>query len=636
MPNETDPVTQGEQKAFLKQHRIFLGIFVILVLIRLPLLWHIPEYLLLNQDYNPTHLGQIFWGEEWPRLDDHEVGENARYLAWTNIYYLIPTLAYKLGVPFNFWYGLHLLLGMPLLLLCQYFLAYVLFRNPGQACFAALNFHFAKWIFELNFGYTLVFDYSIYQGDIPHIPAAAFLVFLIRGNLALAGLCSLVLSLLNPTYGVNAWIILMSWMVWRWWRRGYAPEGMIPAGLLAGAGVLGAYVLVTLATPIKAPVPQEVRDFCILTYFHFTPHIFAFKYWVLTASLFGLLLGAWCIDRWRRPPGEVDNPREPARVMGFFLFIFLFYYLGVYFLLYVASPSVFILFSPSKSGLFLVFLANAYFSLALYNLLGSYLPYSLLPISVYAYLVYRDQTGMLVAAVLGLIWVLGIVALIAKKSPGFEFRPMVWSQAGAVALLLLYSCGVTLAQLYSPRMTHAAQLYDVELKIKESIPKDAIFVPYNPPGSTNTFGPFRGHPLRTFSRRGVLIYWSLLRNAYFNSQERMAHEVRAYREAGGIDVWGNMLAKARKSREEEPLRYYLGIRTNPFQIEKTSYNWEIVLQEKKKLKDYIYPVNLEDYLDYGRRLGATHVLICKDPARKVENYPVLVGNDYFSVIEIPK
>jgi hypothetical protein len=132
-----------------------------------------------------------------------------------------------------------------------------------------------------------------------------------------------------------------------------------------------------------------------------------------------------------------------------------------------------------------------------------------------------------------------------------------------------------------------------------------------------------------------LIFWSLGRNAYFNSQERLKIEERCYR-AAGIDVWNDTIAKLEKAKQENWLLYYLGISLKPsFKIAKSTSVWSVTEEDYNKLRDFVKNATLADFADYGRRIGATDILICKDPEQKVPWTHIVLENKYFAVLKIP-
>lgn|GEM_PF-6278507 len=618
-----------------RRHLPIILVLACLLAVRLPLLAHIPEYILLDQDYNPLHFGQLFWGQDWPALDDHEVGENARTLALSNAYYLLPTLLFKLGLPFGFWAGLQLLVGLPALLLGLYRLSYVLFGNPLLAALTALHFHVALWLFRLNVGYPLHFDQMLYSGDLNHIPASFFLAFLLAGRYARAGGTVLVLACLNPTYGFNGFLILAAVVGWLAVKKRSLDRASLTALLLAGAGLAAAWVMVSLATPVQAPVGQAVRDFSIRTYGHLVPHIFT-RDWAVSMFFLAALLGlalAW--ERYFRPRTGDPGPAEVGTILNLLAALFILHGLLLYLLLYRYQPRLLILLTPSKICFFLIFVANAYLCRALYAGLSKPPPGSLLVVPYLFFLLYfGGLEGPAAAAVLLLSLVL-LSAGLLKPHPSPTWTGQApWLAVSALVLLTAWSAWATIYPLGEDRFKYARAFLDIQLKIKAALDRDSILVPYRLPEADNPYGPFTSFAMRTYSRRGALIFWSLGRNAYFNSRRRLEMEEAAFGPAG-IKVWEEILAQAGEAKQEDPLLYYFGLRTRPCcSISKSTPPWRILLDKIQRLKSYLDGLTLPGYLDYARRLGASHVLVCRDPGQEVGG-EVVVQNPSFAVVRIP-
>lgn len=628
-------------KELFQRHSVFIIIFLFLILIRIPLLFYVHNYTLLGQDINLTNLGLLFWHNDLPSIDTLSVGENRNYLCLSNAYFLIPVMLYKIGIPFEFFIGLHILFGMPLLLLGIYVLSYTLFRDKWAASFSALYFHFGNWLFLLNNGYPFPFDGGVYYGDINYIFVVFFLVFLFQKRYRLAGMSSFILSSLNPTFGFNSSFILFVYSVFKLYQSRKLHDSFY-GSIIAFFGLITSFIMVKLATPIYAPVSVLIRDFCIQASSHIVIHAHdTWRYMIDMSIIFGLMYCVYIFER-RYREKTIIKEKEPhfIELTKMFAIIFVVYSVGVYFLLYISSPSLFIMVSPSKSIMIFCYFVSVYFAFILYSVILSRNIIALLIILLVIILLFnhlgKSGNGAPLVLLQIFLFIIGFVIFYYKNNI-YQISPSILQKV-VIFILVLYSGWTTTSIIFSERMRYSSALYDIELKIKDKLPKEAIMVPYfmqksHDPDYIKYYS--KVSPLRTYSRRGAIIYHEWGRNEYFNSQAVFQSETKNFKEAG-IDLWGEIIEDASQAKRDNSLLYYTGISLNPCcSIARVISPIKIADDKSTRLNKYIDSLDIKGFMDYGHRIGATHIIIQRDPNMKIPlNIPIIVENSYFVVYKI--
>lgn len=633
-------------------HKLMAAVFLLLVVIRLPLAGYSHEFVLLAQDFNPTNFALYYLNNDLPAADDVEVGENKRTFVFSTAYFYMQLVFYKLGVPFEFFNKLHIVLGYPLLLLSLYFLAYAILKDKIFAVFAALFFYQNMWIFDMNIGYPILFNYNIYIGDLDHIPAVLMMAFLISGRFTAAGASCMFLTLLNPTYGGNATIILFAYTV-----LGRNPlkriKKMAPALGLALAGVAITFMMIHFSTPYHNPVPKDIHDFCIRIYGHITPHIYDPKIFLqkflfmVCVMVFAMIFEKY-IRKWLRTE---ENPAA-LRFTRVFTAILILNGFVLYCVLYAVNPSLFILLSPSKTVIFAVMMVSVYLALAFYILIRwSRWAYGILFFFCYMLLLTQNpgqwffmpgkwpflwKPDTKIAILLAIAVCLCIHTCIIKLKSENTKSTSYASVACVLLLLFLTAKDMSRAIINNPNIKYATAMYDLQMKMRGKLPGDALLTPYKIPGSSNIFGQFAQWPIRTYSRTGGLVYWTISKNAYFDSKEIMDREMRAYSSAG-IDLWPKLMRESRRLVKENPFLYYFGITIKDGNIRyNETASWSMTKTIMLSLKNKVDGFGFNQYLNYVGEIGATHVVICRDPEHKGPAVKAIVENDYFAVVEIPK
>jgi len=179
----------------------------------------------------------------------------------------------------------------------------------------------------------------------------------------------------------------------------------------------------------------------------------------------------------------------------------------------------------------------------------------------------------------------------------------------------------------------AKQLYDISVQISVSMAHNVVFVPYRMPGSDNPLGPYTNFALRTFSQRGYIPFWSMGRNAYFDSMVRHRNEERSF-QAAGLTSWDAVLPELDLTREREPIYFYTG-----WSPKETHNNWltpsvRVMCEKRTEMVAAIDRMSPSEVLGFAKKLGGTHLFISKG-----QNFPlpfenIILENDFFAVVPV--
>lgn len=662
--------TDGRMRRILDQHGLFVVIFLVATLLQAPKLFHIKEYVLLSQDYNPIHFGHLYYENDIPDADDSEVGENRRTFSLSSANFWIPLIFYKLGIPFEFFVGLHLLLGFPSLLACLYFLSIVLFKDKLFGIFSSLLFCLNEfWIFKLNIGYPILFFRGYYYNDITYTFLILSILFILKNKYQYAGLFSIITMLFNVTLGINIVGLFLFHLVMtkRLWK---IERNTLHALILILIGIVLSFFMIKMSTPINNPAPEQAREFAILAYSHIAPHIQnPLKYFKATAFLLIMIIYAYSFERHIRLRIKGYICKEFQEMSRTVLLFFIFQGLFAYWVLYINIPNLFIMISPSKTYILCTFYISIYVAYSIYDTfsLSKWIALFFIVIALFNLTSFtRGYPADRMWYIASTIMAINLIFYLFHKNtpvkrqistPGqvrkaflMRFphvaRPFVdaeWARVCRHTLILAFGiifCFIHIAnkaeKLYNrSKLKVAESFYDIQLQINNKIEKNAIFVPYRlPETNINFYGPFGNWALRTYSRRGALNISSVGRNAYFNSMERHLNEEKFYM-AAGIDLWKDIQKESMDYKKSDKLLFYTGISLYPsLRISNSTPLWDILTNKTNRMEKYMNSLNLDGFIGYARKIGATHVIVSKDPGIEIAGYPVILGNAYFSVIKI--
>ncbi len=626
-----------------RDHRLFVLILAAIFISRVPFLANLHAVLLLNQDFNPEHFGHLFFENDIPAADDSEAGENAGTFSLVSIYYWLPLLAYRIGVPFQFFSGLHALLALPLLSFGIYRLTLALFGNPKIACLAVLVFLFKDFaLFRLNLGYPILLNSTIYQSD----PAYIFVLFSISAILEkrqmMAASWIAMLGLLNPTSAATLGACYVLYLGFSGELRPMSRKTFISL-LIIGFAAFVAFVCVTAATPLRNPAPEAARGLAILGNSHLNPHIsMPAIFLAVQCLIFAGLIFTIFVERSLAASQIETDRRTCARQLGYALFAayLIFGWCG-YWLLYVMSPALLVMVAPAKIFMVAAIYLAPYVAYALYWV-GNRYPIGTVTAVGFG-VVFVDKTWLVwlrtadASIVGGLLLCLLIVVLgaLMARYTRLERRQASSMWLYAVITLFLYDFGQSATRIFrSGDVAVGNAFYQIQLQIKKQTPSDSIFVPYRYPGTlSNPYGPFRNWPFRTYSRRGGFGFWAVGRNIYFNSARRHELESAGFA-AFGVDFWDSVLGEADAAKRRDPLFYYTGIRTDGGmpRLEATPV-WTILAKPYDALQETVSKMTLDEFKKRSAALGASHVIVSRDRGAGTELHGLL-ENDYFVVLPV--
>lgn len=575
-----------------------------------------------------------------PAADDFEVGRFRDVLTFSSLYFLGAFVLDHIGISPHVFEVLHHVLGPPALAVAVYAAAWVLFGSVETAILAALLLSFADYAwFRANVGYPILFNQSLYYGDVNHVFAAAIIASLLARRFMLAAVASVALSLMNATYGFNGVLCIGAvWVASRaaGWRDSQFSRALAVSvgGLCAGYGLP---ILTGWMAPPEEAAPAAARDVAIRTYGHIAIHSSDMILYVLgIGALLAVLTLIVVLERYgtdsrfggRRPWFELI-----ARAM---LGVVILQGLFVYWALFIGWPTGFIAASPSKIFMFAAIFACPYIAYGAARAAAVAVPWGTALVVLGA--ITLSTRGSLVD-----VWVVCVLLTICAALPlanAVINRARVRAGAWVLIAILVFDLGVVTARPFtSGLMSLAMELKDISLRIRADVPANAVLVPFrigNP--TANPLGPFTNLALRTFSRRAYLPYWSVGRNAYFDSIGRHRAEERAFA-AAGLVFWPTVLSTLDRERQARPFEYYTGIRLDAMPCCHVSVGvpipTRVLVATHAALERYVSGATPRQFAGYAARLGGTHLFVSKDTHSVAPWGPILVESPHFLVIPIP-
>jgi hypothetical protein len=620
----------------LRAHRPFALFLVAFVVVRLATAWYVDAYVLLNADFNVINVVELAKSHDLPALDDMESGRFRDVLAYSNLYFLAGWLLDSVGIPARTVAVVHHVLGPPLLAAAVYAAAWVLFGTASVALVAALLISFVDYAwFQVNVGYPLLFNELLYYGDVNQVFAAVLIACLLARRFGLMAAAAVTLSLLNPTYGVNSALLVAAiWLVSR--ISGERPPGLsralvaVVAGLAGGAGLV---LFTRWVAPADAAVPAAARDLAIRTYGHVAIHSSVPVYYLAgLGALFTALAGAVFIERHRAKDWFAARRPWFERVALVVCGLAAMQGLAAYWLLFLLWPGGLIAASPSKFLMLAAIFACPYVALALVRAVASRAGLAIVVVALVGIALRHSLPGIWIGSVILVVW-----AAMAARRRQRVITPA--AHAWVIAAVLAMELAAATAQPFiDGSIRLALELRDVSLRLRAALPRDAILVPYRMgDASANPLGPFTNLSLRTFSRRGYLAYWSVGRNAYWDSMIRHEAERRAFA-AAGTPLWPDILPVLERERREHPFEYYTGVRLVIAPCCDAALGPPIptrLLRAKTAaLADYVARATPTEFARYAARLGGTHLFVSKDPATTPPWGPIIVESPHFVVIPV--
>ncbi|MEM6812685.1 MAG: hypothetical protein AAF549_09495 [Pseudomonadota bacterium] len=587
---------------------------------------NIQSFILTGQDYNPVYFGKLLWGEADVDFGDSEVGLNRQFLSLSNLYFLIPALFHKWGLPLESMSFIHTILGFPTLIFLYYFVSYSIFRSQKVALFSLGIFMLADFsMFLANIGYPLLFQKSYYYGDFNHIFVLLCFIFLYKDRIILAAASAFLLTLFNPTYGVNLCLLVGLILI----LKGilFKREGVF-SSLIMIFGAISALVMMYFATPNNEPISNEVRELAIQSYYHIAPHIYNMKHYVF-AQVFiisGLILSCFVTAK----------DKGMLRILPIAASMLYVISIVAYWVLYIVEPEIFILFAPSKSLMILSMFVSLFYGFAVYNILfklKSFFPSIILVLATLFLL--SMASGIVIQQV---IWAAALISaflfiVIKIFKPSFisaSYNPIFCYITVSFLFFLSFT---QVYWLKNPTYFDIPDaLLDVSLQIESNINESAYFFAFKPiseGGDKQPVYSFRYLPLRTYSNKNMVSF-AIGRNSYFDSQTRHNLETKNYKILG-ISLWDDALVQAKEYRSSMPLYYYLGYREGNLS---RSAVGNIVINKVNMMNDIVRDMDTDQYENYARAIGATHIILMHMPDFSIDENKRILGNKYFSVIPL--
>lgn len=615
-------------------------VLAVILLSRIPFLLDIHAITLLNQDTNAEHFGRLFLNHDIPVQDDSEVGENARTFSLVSIYFWLPLAFFRLGVPFEFLAGLHLLFVLPLAALGIYRLSMSIFGDRHIAVLGMLVFLFGDFLFfRLNLGYPLLLNRAHYYSDGNVVPILfALSAMLDRRHLASSVWIAL-LALCNPTSAVSLTACYLMFMILSG-DLGRKTPGIMLSFVIIASGALLSFVFVRLAMPIQFPAPEAARDLAILGNAHFHPHISNPVTFLLAQATFacGMSYAIFVERRADRISTHAVQSSRSYCMSVAMLALYISFGWGAYWILFVTSPTLALVFAPAKAFVIVALFLCPYLGHALYR---AWQRLPMWTVVAVAFLVLGFEFNLIWTGRYLLVIATFCVALtVASRylpraiddGRKGRYRSLLFA---ALFLVLVSDFGWNATKIFrSGEVAVARAFYDIQLQIREKTPASAFFVPFRYAGTTtNPFGAFRNWPFRTYSRRGANLFWLAGRNIYYNSARRHALEVSSYA-AFGIDLWDSVITKARTERQANALLYFTGIHIDGWRPRAESCAiWSTLVEPYDMLKRKVAAMNLDEFRIAAEALGATHILVSRDPGMGPKLNGML-GNEYFVVVPV--
>ncbi|OGV35665.1 MAG: hypothetical protein A2020_00435 [Lentisphaerae bacterium GWF2_45_14] len=673
-----------------KKHYLIILALTAIVLARTVLLPHSDEIVLINQDFNPRHFTMLFWNNDIPVFDDNGAGENAKYMGFSQLYYAIPLLGYKIGIPLFIFEWFHILFDIPLLLAGFYTLSYVMTRKTAISIFASFFAFYCVSETWGSFGYSLIMKDFLYYSDFSLIIICFFLASLYSGRMVLSGFLTGLTVLFHPTLGVNCCILLFARLF-----IGCAFHNEDKKKAIISLGIAGVSCIIAAGCTSLALSPEhidpEIRNILIASYGHLAPHIngrffYRFAFCVL------IILAAIVI--FKRKIEFLKNASESSFVTVQALLVStIIQPFFVYAVTFVFIPSIYIMLSPSRFWTLPLIFVSVFLGQLCYKLvekIGVFPVWGLLILVLFKWkmtpylLFFKYSSYFYFTILLALIlhasnkeklarlydnlrkikptrsdlWFLfGIVvllvltcyyrrlfsslalisaALLVERLIYTKYRPEIFikfTRLVVIVLLLVLIAGNVFVVLNNPMLEVKSYEYDISRQINEKLPKNTLIVPYYSPDLSNKLlsSSLRGC-IRTYSRRGVIYYWQIGFNAFFDSKMRYDIEDRCFK-AAGVDVFSTLLEKSRKLRKENILGYYFGSEKES-DLTYSENVRDVLLCSMSEFKNKIKGMSLDEFKTYASKIKATHLLMPYDSGRLPPEIKPVCMNKYFCVIEI--
>ena len=673
-----------------RKHYLIILAFTVIALARTVLLPHSDEIVLLNQDFNPRHFAMLFWNNDIPAFDDNGVGENAKYMGFSQLYFAIPLLGYKIGIPLFIFEWFHILFDIPLLLVGFYTLSYVMTRKTALSVFSSLFAFYCVSELWGSFGYSLLMKDFLYYSDFSLIIICFFLATLYSGRMILSGALAGLTVLFHPTLGINCCILLfMRVALGCTLHKEEKRQAIISLGI-AGVSCVTAAFFVSLSFSSEH-VDPEIRNILIASYGHLIPHINGRFFYRSAFSVLFILAGIVIFKR--KIPVFENTPERGFLTAQALLISSIIQPICVYALTFVFLTSIYIMLSPSSLLILPLIFVSVFLGQLCYKLIekiGVFPVWGLLILVLFKwkmtpYLLFFKYSlyfyfTILLALILhasnkekliklyndlrrikltrsDLFFLFGIaallvltnycrrlfpslalisVALLAERLIYIKWHPEIFikfTRIVVIVLLLALIAGNVFAVLNNPMLEIKSSEYDIYRQINEKLPKDALLAAYYPPGLSNNLlsSSLRGC-IRTYSRRGTIHYWQVGFNAFFNSKMRYDVEDRCFK-AAGVDVYSSLLEKSRKLRKENILSYYFGSE-NKNDLTNGKSVRDVLASAMAPFRNKINNMTLDEFMDYAARINVTHLVVPHDPGKLPPEIKPLFMNKYFYVIEV--
>ena len=654
------------------------------------LLSYSDEIVLLNQDCNLRHFTLLFWNNDIPLIDDNLAGENARYMGFSQLYFAIPLLCYKIGIPLFVFEWSHILFDIPSLLVGLYTLSYVMTRKTAMSVFASFFTFYCLSDLWSGFGYPLEMKNILYYSDFALVPISFFLAVLCSGRIVLSGAFAALTVLFHPTLGVNCCILLfMRTALGCLYYKEEKLKAIISLGIAGTACLIAAFFVSWSFSPEH--IDPEIRNILIASYGHLIPQINGRFFYRLAFLVLLVLAG---IVMFRRKINFIQNaPESTFLTTKSLLAASIIQPIGVYAFTIVFLPTIYIMLSPSRFWMLPLIFVSVFIGQAVYKLIEKmgtlpilaflslslwsikippcyiFLKYSqyfcfaiLLGIALHSlnkeklfafYYNFRNKKlshydllllggGLLLADLAVYYWRQAhyfavIAALLLAEHLIYEWfnSDFFMKSARALAIMLLFvMIGLnSFVVLNNPMLEIKHYEYDICKQINEKLPENAILAPYRSTVfSSNPLLNYYPCALRTYSRRGAIYYWQIGYNAFFNSKMRYDIEDRCFK-AAGVDVFGTLIGKSRKLRKENILGYYFGSE-NESDLTHSENVRDILLSSMSEFKNKIKNMSLDEFMNYASKIKVTHLIIPYDAGKLPPDIKPLCMNKYFYVIEV--
>ncbi|NKC11470.1 MAG: hypothetical protein GKR94_04460 [Gammaproteobacteria bacterium] len=598
------------------------------------------NFLQFSQDFNPVHFAKLYVHNDMPSLDDSEVGTNARTYGLVSMYFWLAVVAEAIWTDGAYVvYALYTLASVPFFAFAFFCLGRAYIGSAlGGIAFVGMIAAMDAAIYRLNLGYGFSLFNFAYVNDFTLAFGALSLASMMQTRYVATGLLLMVALILNPTIAVHFLCISLGTVILRelMTQRQIPIRPVLAILIPAAIGIIGALVQVKLAVPHPNPIDAEIRAIAIRTYGHSSIHYGGLLPYIRT--MVSLLLAFCLYSLYLRKQDSAPAGWRGGQPLAWTVVVGLILMPGIwYWLSYTYTPALFITTGPSKFLLAAVVLAALVLTDVVFRTIKDFpalsvlvfvgalivifaIPYINARAGAYRVLPFVVFSGLVLSFATSRNWrVVILLQSIEQALTSFisdtERLQAIAKTIIAGALAATFVVGAAMP-LIDGRLDYAQEFRSFKRELTQHLDGESILVPYTAPGSTHSrFGAFKSVVLRTDTRAGAILFWSVGRNAYFNDRLRHENEERVFR-AANLPTWKEALSDHRREWEKAPRQYLTGASKQNGRVSFTQPKvFELVRERRqalqKRLADYSWP----DFQAFACRIGGTHVVYFKDVAQ---------------------